>query len=91
MTSSNFRLIGSEVDCFKKLVYETFAIVYYKKLLQTVLCPFFKKPLIIQAKTIQVLEKAWICSKLVRVAEKGDSYFWGFSSFMGVIRAYLCI
>jgi hypothetical protein len=23
MTSSNFRLIGSEVDCFKKLVYET--------------------------------------------------------------------
>jgi hypothetical protein len=25
MTSSNFRLIGSEVDCFKKLVYETCA------------------------------------------------------------------
>jgi hypothetical protein len=25
MTSSNFRLIGSEVDCFKKLVYETSA------------------------------------------------------------------
>jgi hypothetical protein len=23
MTSSNFRQIGSEVDCFKKLVYET--------------------------------------------------------------------
>jgi hypothetical protein len=23
MTSLNFRLIGSEVDCFKKLVYET--------------------------------------------------------------------
>jgi hypothetical protein len=26
MTSSNFRLIGSDVDCFKKLVHETRAI-----------------------------------------------------------------